>query len=105
MRRNKERAHRALRQTGGVHGDASPLPFGAANHAAGAPFRQTGAVDGLVVETLQKTIQGGEVGHTQPTPTPGAIRDARPNAPRLHERSSLRNASGREMANNCGWVN
>src|SRR5436309_229713 len=61
---HKERAHRALRQTGGVHGDASPLPLLAQRTTQPAHRFANRAVDGLVVETLQKTIQGGEVGHT-----------------------------------------
>src|SRR6266403_356292 len=61
---HKERAHRALRQTGGVHGDASPLPLLAQRTTQPAHRFANCAIDGLVVETLQKTIQGGEVGHT-----------------------------------------
>jgi hypothetical protein len=61
---HKERAYRALRQTGGVHGDASPLPLLAQRTTQTAHRFADGAVNGLVVETLQKTIQRREVRHT-----------------------------------------
>ena len=61
---NKERAHRALRQTAGVHGDASTLPFLAQRTAQPAHGFAHRTVDGLVVETLQETVQCREVGHT-----------------------------------------
>src|ERR1700730_947915 len=61
---HKERAHRALRQTGGVHGDARPLPPLAQGTTQPAHRFANRAVNALVVETLQKTIQGREVRHT-----------------------------------------
>jgi hypothetical protein len=59
----KEGAHRSLRQTRGVDGDASPLsPL--AQRATQPTHRFANcAVDGLVVETLQETIQCREVRH------------------------------------------
>jgi hypothetical protein len=60
---HKERAHRALRQTGGVHGDASSLAPLAQRTAQPAHRFADCAIDGLVVETLQETIQGREIGH------------------------------------------
>jgi hypothetical protein len=60
---HKKRAHRALRQTRGVHGDASPLPPVAQRTTQPTHRFANRAVDGLVVETLQKTIQCREAGH------------------------------------------
>ena len=59
---HKERADRSLRQARRVDGHASPPPAGAraaqpAHRLADRP------VDGLVVQTLQETIQRREVGH------------------------------------------
>jgi hypothetical protein len=60
---HKERAHRTLRQTGGVHCDASPPPL-LAQRTAQPVCRFAGrAVDGLVVETLQEAVQRREVGY------------------------------------------
>src|SRR6266478_1610564 len=61
---HKERARRSLRQARGVHGNASTLAFLAQRTAQPAHRFANRAVDGLVVETLQKTIQCREVGHT-----------------------------------------
>jgi len=60
---HKERAHRALCQTRGVHGDASTLPLLAQRTAQPAHRFADGAVDGLIVETLQEAIKRREIGH------------------------------------------
>jgi hypothetical protein len=60
---HKERAHRALCQAGGAHGDASKPPLLAQRTAQPAHRFAHRAVDGLVVEMLQEAVQRREVGH------------------------------------------
>ena len=62
---HKERADRSLRQTRCVHGYASPLPAPLSRTAQPAHRLADRPIDGLVVQTLQETIQSGEVGHAR----------------------------------------